>query len=121
MKQRFEQSAIIIFVIVNFLFAGCTKDKTTSSNTLRKLYDIYKNGDIDECTFNGQTVYGAELNAYDAGAVIYDKDGNVIGNCNYAWGQVDTICKQLQNCTTIYRCHNHISGEPFVDKYGLSQ
>jgi len=119
MKQRTKQSAITVLVIFNLFAAGCAKDKA-DNGTLRHLYNIYKNGDIDECKYQGQLVYGAELNVYDAGTVIYDKDGNIIGNCDFAWGHVDSICGQLQECVTIYRCHNHISGEPFVDKYGLS-
>lgn len=46
---------------------------------LKKLYSQYKNGEISECTYNGQTVYSAAINAYYAGSVIFDKRGNRIG------------------------------------------
>jgi len=121
MKHRAKQTAMTILVTVNLLVFGCTKDKSTASSTLKKLYNIYKNGSIDECQYNGQTVYGAALNAADASTIIYDNDGNKIGECNYAWGHPDTICGQLQNCSTIYCCENNIWGQPFVDKYGLSK
>ena len=115
----------LFFVAVMFIAvltgSACRTDNYVNTNTLRHLYSIFKNGEIDECRYNGKTVYCAGLNAYDAGSVVYDMDGNRIGNCNYAWGPVDPICNQLENCQVIYRCANHISGEPFVDKYGLSR
>ncbi len=58
-------------------------------------------------------------NAYDAGSVIYNKNGEIIGACNYAYGQVARICGKLQNVVVVYSCENHITGELFVDKYGL--
>jgi hypothetical protein len=61
------------------------------------------------------------MNYYDAGSGIYDTAGRLISTCNWAWGPVDTLCSQLKECETIYRCNNHISGQPFVDKYGLSK
>ncbi len=102
-------------------FASCQKYDYENAGTLRKLYKKYKSGTIDECKYKGQTVYSAGLNAYDAGSSIYDKDCKLIGTCNFAWGQADSICGQLTNCETIYRVKNNIWGQPAVDKYGLGK
>lgn len=92
-----------------------------NGKTLEKLYKAYENGAISECKYNGQTVYSAALNVYDAGSRIYDKEGNAIGSCNYAWGNVDSICSQLMDCEVIYRVKDNIWGQPPVDKYGLGK
>lgn len=98
---------------------SCKKDDFEKENTLHNLYKSYKNGEINECYYNGDLVYSAGLNAYDAGGTIYDKEGNQIGTCNYAWGQPDEICEKLEDCETIYRIKDNIWGQPEVDKYGL--
>jgi hypothetical protein len=121
MIHLFKKPALTILVLANLLAMGCTKDKETASSTLKILYNMYKSGEIGECQYNGQIVYSAGLNAYDAGTVVYDINGNKIGECNYAWGHPDAICGQIKNCSTIYRCDNNIWGKPFVDKYGLSK
>ena len=108
-----------LLTISVILCIGCENDKIDNWETLQSLYQTYKNGEIDECEYLGEKVYVAGINAYDAGAVVYDKNGSEIGDCNYAWGQVDSICGQLQACEVIYRCEDHISGEPAIDKYGL--
>lgn len=114
----------ILIMLILFVFMGiisCEKDKNETPKVLKDLYVKFKNGDIEEASYNGQTVYIAGLNAYDASSAIYDKNGKIIGNCNYAWGQVDSICVKIQNVVVVYRCKNHISGEPYVDKYGLDK
>lgn len=112
---------IITIFLLSFIFTftNCTKEKFPNERTLNNLYKFYKNGEIDVCKYNGKTVYCAGINAYDAGSKLYDITGKPIGNCNYAWGQVDKICEQLDSCEVIYRCEDHISGMPAVDKYGL--
>ncbi len=116
--------AIIAIIAIASLLAACKKKdgQTPDLNTTRhSLYNTYKDGEIDECTYNGATVYCAGINAFDAGSTVYDAGGKPIGNCNYAWGSVDPICSKLQNCRVVYRCKNHISGQPFVDVYELSK
>ncbi|HQI40691.1 MAG: hypothetical protein B6D44_11210 [Ignavibacteriales bacterium UTCHB2] len=115
---------LFILTLTTMLTLGmtsCKKDDFENASTLKKLYKTYKNGSIDECKYNGQTVYCAELNAYDAGSIVYDKDGKQIGTCNYAWGQVDAICEQLTDCETVYRVKDNIWGQSEVDKYGLGK
>ena len=117
----------IIFLTMTMMLSiglsSCDKDNTENENkeTLKELYKVYKNGEIDECKYNGEIVICAGINAYDAGSVIYDKNGKGIGSCNYAWGSVDEICNQLTDCEVIYRVENNIWGLPAVDKYGLGK
>lgn len=112
---------LTLTTILTISLASCKKDNFANASTLRKLYKTYKNGSIDECKHNGQTVYSAGQNAYDAGSVVYDKNGNQIGTCNFAWGQPDAICKELTECETVYRVKDNIWGQPAVDKYGLGK
>ena len=87
MKFRYNKHFIFLSLITLFFIglAGCKKDNCIYESTLIKLYKAYKNGEISECKHNGQTVYCAVLNAYDAGSNIYHKDGKLIGTCNFAW------------------------------------
>ncbi len=110
---------LFLAIITVITIVSCKKDNVDNRSTLKKMYREYKNGEIDECKYNGEVVYTACLNAYDAGTIVYDEDGNKIGTCNYAWGPVESICAQLQDYEVIYRCKNHISGQPPVDKYKL--
>ena len=117
-----NRSRILLLVLLSgsLLFAtSCKKEKIENHNTLDEMYKIYKDGEIYECQYNGELVYSAGLNAFDAGSVVYDRDGNEIGVCNYAWGQPDEICEELEDCETVYRVENNIWGQPAVDKYGL--
>ena len=117
MKSLFAFAAVM-------LVAGkssCNKSGNAVPEPLRKLFTHYIDGSINECRLNGSRVYSASINAYDAATLLYDSSGNQIGVCNYAWGPVDSNCRNLQSCETIYRGQKHISGEPFVDKYGLSK
>jgi hypothetical protein len=111
----------LIISIIFTCFSACKQDNAITKAGLHTIYSNFKNGVISECKLNEQTVYTASENAYDASTYIYNVKGNKIGECNWAWGKPDTICYQLQNCETIYRCQNHISGQPFTDKYGLSK
>ena len=108
-------------VILSIGVFSCDKNNFENKETLKELYKVYKNGEISECKYNGETVFCAGINAYDAGSVIYNKKGNAIGSCNYAWGSVDPICGQLADCKVIYRVKNSIWGGPAVDKYGLGK
>ncbi len=112
---------VLTWTTMLILGVTCTeKGAFENEKTLKQLYETYKDGQISECKYNGKRVYSACLNAYDAGSVIYDKDGKQIGRCNYAWGkEVDSICKQLTDNEVIYRVKDNIWGLPAVDKYGL--
>ena len=118
---------ICVAIIAFFLFSegSCSekekKEAVKENPALKKLFEKYRVGQIEECTLDGKTVYHAGINAYDAGSEIYDQEGNSIAVCNYATRKVDAACEQLTECEAIYRCEKHISGKPAVDKYGLAK
>ena len=115
MKKTISLFALMIIGCLLTL-TSCKKDKLDNQKTLKELYKTYENGEISKCHKNGKTVYVGRLNAYDAGSSVYDMDGNQIGSCNYAWGKVDPICHELQDCEVIYRVKDNIWGQPEVDK-----
>jgi hypothetical protein len=90
-----------------------------SEKALNDLFLLYQQGEISECRYNGEKVYSAGLNAPDAGTEIYDASAKKIGSCYYNTRKVDPICEKLENCEVIYRCDDHISGQPAIDKYQL--
>jgi hypothetical protein len=102
--------------------SGTCSEKDTNDNTpLKSLFPRYENGEIQQCMFEGKLVYSAGLNAPDAGTEIYDEQGKKIAACYYSSRQVDPMCEKLSDCEVIYRCENHITGEPAVDKYHLKK
>lgn len=122
MKNQINNFLILplsLLLLINV--SGCKKDEAVAKTTLQKLYITYQNGEISEHQYKGETVYGAGLNAYDAGSVIYNIEGKQIGTCNDAWGTPDAICKQLTEGEVIYRVKDNIWGQPAVDKYGLGK
>ncbi len=111
-------------IVVVMLFArntGCRDKQNSDKEVIKKLYEEYSFGQIEACTFNNQKVYHAGINAFDAGSKVYDEKGNTIATCNFATRMVDEACEKLEDCETIYRCENHISGNPPVDKYNLTK
>ena len=122
MKKTINKFIFLTMIsILSFGVSSCDKNSIENKETLKKLYKVYENGKITECKYNGEIVYCGEINAYDAGSVIYNKDGKGIGSCNYAWGNVDDICSQLTDCEVIYRVKKSIWGGVAVDKYGLGK
>ncbi|OJU77542.1 MAG: hypothetical protein BGO09_04995 [Bacteroidetes bacterium 47-18] len=119
-----KNNAILCFVLtlitmLTLVATSCQKNEIENKKTLKKLYKIYKDGSISECKYNGQTVYTGMHNAFDAGMTIFDKDGQRMGTCNYAWGPADPICDQLTDCKKIYMVKDNLWGEPAVDKYRI--
>ncbi len=112
------KQTIITVALCAILFA-CHDDDFPNADTLKVLYKEYKDGGISECTYEGEIVYTAGINAYDAPGIIFNADGEEIGECNYAFNRVDSICYDLQECTTIYMVKDNIWGEDAVDLYGL--
>lgn len=110
---------LVLLIMSAFSLLNCHSDTIENKATLQRLYQLYRDGDIEQCKYKGETVYSAGISAVDAGGAIYDKDGNILGTCNFAWGTPDPICFQLTDCVVIYRCKNHISNLPPVDLYGL--
>lgn len=88
-------------------------------DALKNLYLTYRKGKIEQCDWNGQQVFSCMLSAYDAPTVIFDSTGKKIANCNYAFNRVDSICREVTNCKTIYCADTNIWGEPGVDIYNL--
>lgn len=108
---------LVFFSFVSLVVFGCHKSVPNYS-VLKKIAKTA--GIISECQLNGQKVYQAGINAYDAGTIIYSYNGEILGVCNYAWGNVDTICNELLDCNIIYCVKNNIWGQPAVDIYGLN-
>ena len=119
--MRNQIKLTLIISIIFTCFSACKQDKAITKAGIHTIYSNFKNGIIFECKLNGQTVYEASENAFEASTFIFDLQGKKIGECNWAFGKVDTICGLVQNCEIIYCCQNHISGRPFIDIYGLSK
>ncbi len=100
--------------------SGCS-GKTENIKVLTHLYEEYRNGTISECECNGQHVFVAGINAYDAGSVIYDLKGNIITRCDNSFEAPDSLCLNLKNCRTVYRVKNNIWGLPPVNEYNLGK
>lgn len=117
MKSKFILFGCLILAF-STLSISCKKNNQKDA-TLNELYKLYKDGKIEECKYNGKTVFSGSINAFDAGSTIYDLKGDIIGNCNYAWGGVDAICNQLNSCQTVYCIKDNIWGQPAKNKYHL--
>jgi hypothetical protein len=113
---------LILFLVTSLLYlGGCRKDEPLQHEVLRKLYEQNSSGEISECWLNNQKVYCLSQLVFDGGTIVYNESGNKIGTCNYAWGPIDSICKNLDSCEVIYRPKNNMFNWPFIDKYGLSK
>jgi len=120
MKKRklrgFTLAIIFALIVIGGYFL-----LTSTPSMVKKLYDMSDGfSEIEECTYEGKKVYSYSFNAADAGSDFYDGKGSKIGSCNYAFGQVDSICEDARNCITVYRVEDNIWGRPAVDKYGLN-
>ena len=94
----------LIFASVLLFSFSCKNRKVDGKENIgMKLYETYKEGEIERCMHNGAVVYKCAHNAYDAGNEIYDAKGVKIGSCYYSSRQVDPICKDLTDCQTIWR------------------
>ena len=76
MKTIYKLTLIISIVFI--CFSACKQDEAITKAGLNTIYIKHKNGSIDECSCNGQKVYLAGLNYYDAGSGIYDSTGRLI-------------------------------------------
>lgn len=107
-------------MLLLLLATSCKKEVSQKSIVLKELYFQFKDGEIIQAKYKGETVYLTGLNLYDAGTSLYDQNGNIIGGCNYAYSLLDPICYELTDVKDIYRCKNHITGKPAVDRYKLA-
>lgn len=119
--MKIKSILLSILVIGGLLASPSCKKEHLNQRTVKKLYKIYENGEISECQHKGKTVFIAGLNAYDAGSSVYDDKGEPIGSCNWAWGNIDPICGEAEDCEVVYRVADNIWGQPAVDKYGIGK
>lgn len=104
-----------------FIFiTSCKKPEVENIETLKSLYKVYKFGEIDKAILKNKIVFCGQLDMFDASTVIYSNEGVYLGICNWAWGPVDQICDKLTNTEVIYRCENHTTGQPPIDKFNLA-
>ncbi len=97
------------------LWAGCRKsDPPPVPDIPTWMWEMYANGEISRCTYQGKVVYVGALNAYDAGFQVYDAYGRPIGSCNFAWGSWDSVCGRVENCCVLYRVPDNMWGLPAV-------
>lgn len=84
---------------------------------LKKAFDLYKNGQISECSENGEKYYSASLNMYDGEGKTFDENGKVVGEYQGFTGAYTGIA--LQNCERVYVVYPNIWGYPWINKYNL--
>lgn len=111
-----------IIMLSLLFFSSCMENAAINpkeKSIIESLLNKYKDGSIESCQYNNQIVYTAQLNAYDAGSVIFNVEGKQIADCNYAWGKVDKICEKISSCEAVYTVKDNIWGKPSIDKYNL--
>lgn len=89
--------------------------ETAQPRPVEKLFELFKDGEILSCDYNGQVVYKCAHNAYDVGNEIYDENAEKIGSCYWNSGKVDEMCRQLEGCKDVYRVKDNIWGRPAVN------
>jgi hypothetical protein len=113
----FKMKNLLYLSILSCFLGGCIRDN--EFGLLESMVDANDNCEISECTYQNQKYYTQTSNYYDSPTMIYDEDGAMVGACNNAWSEDDELCYLLQSCRVIYRCEDHISGEPAVNVYDL--
>ena len=124
---------VLVLIIIAFLAVGCIayylgknsnsipapeQDKSGSiSAGLKKAYSNYKNGQINECVYEGKLYYTASSNVYDGNGETFDIDGNIVGNHGGFSPTLEGI--NPQQCERIYVVEKNIWGYPAVNKYNL--
>jgi hypothetical protein len=108
---------LISLLLLVAVFTGCRRDD--QYELLRSMIQENRSSEISECTYQGQTYYKQTSNYYDSITYVYNTNGDLVAECNYAWGDVDDLCDLIYSCKVVYRCDNHISGEPAVNVYDL--
>ncbi|AMS25828.1 hypothetical protein AEM51_01210 [Bacteroidetes bacterium UKL13-3] len=111
----------MLALLMLFALSQCKRDEPIALTTPGKFYHKYTRGQISECWMVGTMYYVAGDLAYDSGATIYDRSGNSVASCNYAWGRVYAMCNRMDSCRVIYRSEGNMHNLPFVDIYGLSK
>ncbi len=105
------------FVMI-LLFMACSKDAINKVPTDPNCGMEVPFNEISWCELEQDTVYVVSYLVYDGGSYIFDTCGNKIGTCNYAWGPVDEICKELSNCKVVYRVNDLLHHRPDVNLLG---
>jgi hypothetical protein len=86
----------------------------TPAETQAKLVAQYERGEVEQCTYQGATVYRCSRNAPDAGSEVFNAKAERIGRCYYSTNVLDPVCKEATGCKVIYRMANNIWGKPAV-------
>ncbi len=82
--------------------------------TENKLIKLYRNGEVNLCSWKNRKVYSCQLNAYDSGFEIFDINCQKLGGCYYQTNNYPEMCEELTNCQTLYRTDKNIWGRPPV-------
>jgi hypothetical protein len=120
MKAKAPIFLTTMFLVV-LVLPQCKKDVAIAHSIPEKLYISYKDGGISECWYEGSVYYSAGLSIVDAPSYIYDSDGNEVAQCNYFANDVDSLCRKIDSCRSIYICEDNIWGFTPLDVYGLSK
>ncbi len=84
---------------------------------LKKAFELYRNGQILECTEKGEIYYSASLNAYDGQGQTFDINGKIVGEYQGFTGGYTGI--HPENCELIYVVSPNIWGLQAINKYNL--
>lgn len=114
MQARILQ-IFLLLLVGSMLTAASCRNAGSSQMVPENLITRFQNGEISRCTFDGKPILQCKLNANDAGANIYDLEGNKLFDCNYGWGKPAPECGQIDGCQVLYRVKDNIWGLEPVD------
>ncbi len=119
-----KNTVLFSFVfLLSLLVIGCksqpvapvVEEGPTAEEVVQKLYVEYKAGQIERCTYQGETIYKCSRNAPDGGSEIFDASGDKMGGCYYNTGALHAACEGSTDCKVIYRVAKNIWGKPGVE------
>lgn len=109
-----------LILLLLFAFQSCEKSGNGRTKGLKKIHEIFVNGQISECELNKELVYLGVHNNKEGYNTIYDVNGDQIAGCYWGcFSQPDSRCNELKDCELIYCIPNNIWGHPAKDSYNL--